>query len=95
MSNVGSPSEPDREGARVSVRVTAELYTALIEQAAAERRSLSNLVTLLLEDGLKVRGKVVEAPAVPKSPRTPGKRTAKPPKPPKMSSMLKWKKRDD
>ena len=71
MRAVGS-SEDRRDGQRISVRVTDELYAALEAQAEAERRSISNLVTILLEDGLAARvGRTLPKPARPKKPRTP------------------------
>jgi hypothetical protein len=70
MHDVGS-AEDKRDGQRVSVRVTDELYDALKAQADLERRSLSNLVTIILEDGLRARVGELAPPAKPKRPRTP------------------------
>jgi hypothetical protein len=62
LADPGVVKESDRPGERINVRVTTELYEALQAAAKADRRSLSNFVTILFEDALAARGAAV-APA--------------------------------
>jgi predicted DNA-binding protein len=57
--------ESDRPGERISIRVPTEMYEALETCAKADRRTISALVKVVLEDYLIERGMAEAPPTVP------------------------------
>jgi hypothetical protein len=58
-----TPPQPAKRGRQLPARVTAAMWDALERCARGERRKVSPMVVILLEEALRARGVVIEPDA--------------------------------